>query len=108
MNGLIVKEPFATQLVTGKKLTEFRTKPLPNDRIDESIYILNKGKILGTVTFMGSEKMGNLYKWLVLESKEFPVKFGVKLIISMPEEGRPPYLNKFSTTELVKIIQRGK
>ncbi len=78
MNGLIVKEPFATQLVTGKKLTEFRTKPLPNDRIDESIYILNKGKILGTVTFMGSEKMGNLYKWLVLESKEFPVKFGVK------------------------------
>jgi len=71
MNGLIVKEPFATQLVTGKKLTEFRTKPLPNDRIDESVYILNKGKILGTVIFMSSEKMGNLYKWLVLESKQF-------------------------------------
>lgn len=71
MNGLIVKEPFATQLVTGKKVSEFRTRPLPKHKIDETVYILNKGKVLGTVIFMGSQKMGNLFKWLVLESKQF-------------------------------------
>ena len=60
MDGLIVKQPFATQLVSGKKKFEYRKTPIPKKKIGEPVYILtpkNNGyKILGTVTFYPSNQ----------------------------------------------------
>lgn len=50
-DGLIVKEPYATQLVTGKKNVEFRSKPLPKYKTNVKIFILNGGFVKGYVVF---------------------------------------------------------
>lgn len=73
MDGLIVKEPFATQLVKGTKHTEFRSKPLPKLKTNVKVFILNKGKVLGYVIFGSDEydEENNIYLWDVIEYKEF-------------------------------------
>lgn len=66
-DGLIVRKPFAIRLVKGQKCSEFRRKPLPKNKINTPIYILNQGKILGTVIFMYSQEIRwKIYKWVVL------------------------------------------
>ena len=72
MDGLIVKMPFARRLVKGFKINEIRSTPLPKNKIDKKIYILNSKKILGTVIFLGSKPIGNgYYQWMVLQANEF-------------------------------------
>jgi len=77
MDGLIVKEPFATELVTGKKDCEYRTKPLPKGKKYVKIFILNKGRVLGYVIFDRVEIIPNgsdfsdSYGYHVSESKQF-------------------------------------
>lgn len=60
MNGLIVKQPFATKLVTGKKKLEYRKTAIPKKKIGESVYILSPKKdgckIVGEATFYPSNK----------------------------------------------------
>ena len=53
MDGLIVKEPYATQLVTGEKTTEFRTTKLPENKTHVKILILNGKYAIGYVQFEG-------------------------------------------------------
>ncbi len=73
MDGLIVKEPFATQLVTGEKKFEYRKKPLPKNKIGEMIFILNKGTVKGFVVFSGQihDKKNNIYHYIVSASTQF-------------------------------------
>lgn len=73
MDGLIVKEPFATLLVTGKKDVELRKKPLPKNKTGVKIFILNKGRILGYVVFQGSfyDDDDELYHYFVQERKQY-------------------------------------
>lgn len=73
MDGLIVKEPYATQLVTGAKKYEYRSQPLSRHKKHRRVFILNKGRVLGTVVFDKDSynKDDNIYKWHVLESKQF-------------------------------------
>ena len=71
MDGLIVKQPFAKKLVRGIKEYEYRSKPLPKMKTNVKILILNSGNVLGYVVFDGDDFEDGLYKWHVLESKEF-------------------------------------
>lgn len=73
MDGLIVKEPFATQLVTGKKKYEYRSKPLPKNKTNVSVLILNKGRVLGYVNFDYDkyDEDDEIHKWHVDEYKQF-------------------------------------
>ncbi len=73
MDGLIVKEPFASQLVKGDKDIEYRSKPLPKLKKNVKIFILNKGFVKGIVVFYDDEydEDDKIYKWKVLYSKEF-------------------------------------
>lgn len=73
MDGLIVKEPFATQLVSGEKKFEYRKKPLPKNKIGQMILILNKGKVKGFVVFSGQihDKKNNIYHYIVSGSTQF-------------------------------------
>ena len=71
MDGLIVKEPFATQLVTGKKTIEYRSTVLPKNKTNKKIFIMNKGRLLGYVVFSHFEDDDDQYLWIVSESKQF-------------------------------------
>ena len=73
MDGLIVKEPFATQLVRGEKDIEFRSTPLPKSKTKVKIFILNKGFVKGIVVFYDCvyDEDDEIYKWKVLYAKEF-------------------------------------
>lgn len=73
MDGLIVKEPYATQLVSGKKKIEYRSKPLPASKTNVKVFILNKGFVKGYVVFDKStyDEDDEIYKWHVLECKQF-------------------------------------
>lgn len=76
MDGLIVKQPFAEQLVTGKKEMEYRTTPLPKNKTNQEILILTPKKdgcwALGTVFFTSQNRIGYRdYEWIV----DFPVKY---------------------------------
>lgn len=73
MDGLIVKEPFATELVRGDKVIEYRTKPLPLMKRNVKVFILSKGFVKGFVVFYDDEydEDDDIFKWKVLYAKEF-------------------------------------
>ena len=73
MDGLIVEEPFATQLVIGQKDIEYRTKPLPLTKHGVKVFILNQGFVKGFVVFgnYSYDEDSKIFKWNVVESKEF-------------------------------------
>ena len=75
MDGLIVKEPFATSLVTGLKKYEYRSTPLPKNKTNVKIFILNKGRVLGYVVFYKdvqyNDEDGSGREWHVSENKRF-------------------------------------
>ena len=78
MDGLIVKEPYATQLVTGKKDVEYRSTPLPKNKYHKKVYILNKGNILGEVIFNDEDYYDdNDREWFVSYHKQYnpPLKY---------------------------------
>lgn len=57
-DGLIVKQPFATQIVKGKKKFEYRKTRIPPEKIGKTVFILtpqrDDGKIIGQATFYPS------------------------------------------------------
>lgn len=80
MDGLIVMMPFARRLVKGFKKSEFRKTPLPRNKM-KRVYILNKGRILGSVVFVGEKKLGyRSYQWNCIDAKQFdpPKKYHIK------------------------------
>ncbi len=50
-DGLIVKQPYANEIINGDKTIEYRAKALPDAKRFIDIYILSGGKILGTANF---------------------------------------------------------
>ena len=70
MDGLIVKEPFATQLVKGEKDIEYRSTSLPENKRLIDVFILNKGRVLGTVMFDNTFS-DDKYEWSVVKHKQF-------------------------------------
>jgi len=73
MDGLIVNEPYATELVTGKKDIEYRSTKLPKNKIGKKILILNGKFAIGYVVFAGEyhNLKDNQYYWHVQEHKMF-------------------------------------
>ena len=53
MNGLIVLEPYATDLINGDKEFEYRNRKPPNHQMHVPIYLLSGGHILGTIKITG-------------------------------------------------------
>jgi len=49
MNGLIVKQPFASNIIMGKKKKEYRSRAPPEQYRRIPIYLLSGGLVLGTI-----------------------------------------------------------
>lgn len=49
MNGLIVKQPFASWIIDGSKEWEIRSRPAPKGKINKEILLLSSGLVLGKV-----------------------------------------------------------
>jgi len=87
MDGLIVKQPYAEQLVSGKKNIEYRTRPIPDNKINKEILILTPKNeeclALGTVIFAYHQWISTRnYEWFV----ESPVKYQ-RLRYYKPKQG---------------------
>jgi len=52
-DGLIIKQPYANEIINGEKTIEYRAKKLPDTKRFIDVYILSGGKILGTASFDG-------------------------------------------------------
>lgn len=67
MHGLIVLEPYATEIIDGKKELEYRYRPPPKHYINVPIYLLTGGYILGRIKIIGYGPVRNLdgYYWRI-------------------------------------------
>jgi len=72
-DGLIVKQPYADEIMTGVKTMEYRKKKLPDDKYYIDVFILSEGSILGTASFdkcLDSE--GGTFQWHIRRVNKFP------------------------------------
>ena len=67
MNGLIVLEPYATEIITSMKEDEYRSRPPPKHYRNVPIYLLSGGYILGRIKIIGFGPTRNLdgYYWRI-------------------------------------------
>ena len=52
-DGLIVKQPFASNIIMGKKIREYRSRAPPERYRRIPIYLLSDGLVLGTIKITG-------------------------------------------------------
>jgi len=79
LNGLIVLQPFADQIINKEKKIEYRKNKFPKNYMNVPLYLLSKGKVLGIIRFTAvnwfSEHNGVVYGHLVEVIKKYePVK----------------------------------
>jgi len=72
-DGLIVKQPYADEIMSGEKTVEYRVKKLPEDKIFIDIYILSEGHILGTANFDDCiQSDDGRYEWHIRRVSKLP------------------------------------
>jgi len=82
MDGLIVKQPFATKIVKGRKKFEYRRTKIPLKKIGQTVFILTTqkdgGRIVGQATFYPSNVSDK--QWRVIDPMIFtkPPKYKIK------------------------------
>ena len=76
-DGLIVKQPYADEIMSGEKVAEYRVKKLPEDKYYVDVYILSGGHILGTVSFDKCDEFKDGFEWHVrkVEKLSRPVRY---------------------------------
>lgn len=72
-DGLIVKQPYADEIISGVKTMEYRRKKLPDDKYYIDVYILNEGNILGTASFDKClDGIDGTFSWHIRRVSKFP------------------------------------
>jgi hypothetical protein len=77
LNGLIVLEPYATQIINGEKELEFRDKKPPVHNRNIPIYLLSGGFILGKIKIFGfgiRHNPGSKYYWRIKVLSKYKTK----------------------------------
>ncbi len=71
-DGLIVKQPYANEIINGEKTVEYRAKKLPDDKRFIDVYILSEGHILGTVSFDKCDEFKDGFEWHIRRVSKLP------------------------------------
>ena len=72
-DGLLIKQPYADEIINGVKTVEYRSKPLPDDKRFIDVYILSGGYILGTASFDSCERLEDGgYEWHIRRVSKLP------------------------------------
>jgi len=66
MDGLIVKQPFANQIIEGKKTWELRSRSAPKEKINKEILLLTSGNALGKIKIT---KCFTATKWKLIKNR---------------------------------------
>lgn len=61
MQGFIVKQPYSGQIITKKKKQEFRN--FKTKKINEPVYLLSEGFVLGKIMFTGIKEINKDWKY---------------------------------------------
>lgn len=65
--GLIVLQPWADEIITGKKKAEYRKKAPPIQYYNKDIYLLSSGVVLGTIRIHDYSRIRDeSYLWKVM------------------------------------------
>lgn len=123
MDGLIVKQPYATLIAEGKKKWELRSRQPPKDKIKHEIFLLSSGYALGkikivnhwlankkelekhidkhhsSVTFLEDGFESNVWEINVITTYQKPKKYfhpiGARVWVNNVSFKRQPMLNDF-------------
>ena len=71
MDGLIVKQPWANDIISGKKKVEYRSNKLPDSKKWVYVYLLSGGKALGKIRFEGYNEHSTGYEWIISKVEPF-------------------------------------
>ena len=72
-DGLIVKQPYADEIINGEKTIEYRAKALPDDKKFIDVYILSSGHILGTASFdKSTQTEDGRFEWHIRRVSKLP------------------------------------
>lgn len=78
LDGLIVLQPYADNIINGVKKTEYRKASPPKDKYKTNLFLLNRGHALGIIKitnfYLGT---GKIYRWEIEVIEKFakPVKY---------------------------------
>ena len=61
MQGFIVRQPYANQIINGKKKFEFRN--FKTNKLNEPCYLLSEGMVLGTIMFTKIREINKDWKY---------------------------------------------
>lgn len=67
MDGLIVKQPFANQIISRRKKREYRLWPPPVKKMNRNIYLLSNGYALGIIKIEGARRLSTRARILKLK-----------------------------------------
>lgn len=71
MRGILIQQPFASNIIKGSKKTEYRKYKLPIDYLQEEIYLLCKGKILGIIILVPKSAHKNDFRYKITVEEVF-------------------------------------
>jgi len=76
LNGILISQPYADEIISGKKNMEYRKGQVPIDYLNSSIYLLCEGIVLGEIEFTKQKKIPNTDMWIwyvqVLQKYDIP------------------------------------
>ena len=71
-DGLLIKQPYADQIMNREKVVEYRVRRLPEEKYYVDIYILSEGHILGTASFDRCNETDNGFEWHIRRVSKIP------------------------------------
>jgi len=71
MDGLIVRQPFADQIINGEKRFEYRDYRPPKNKMNQLLYLLSEGKAIGLVRIIDVQTREDNYAWKISVDTKF-------------------------------------
>lgn len=92
MDGLIVKQPFANQIISKRKKREYRLWPPPDNKINRNIYLLSNGYALGIIKIVGTKNLSTRVRILKLKGVKTrtAIKYRYAWLLKVVKKFRKP------------------
>lgn len=71
MKGIIIKQPFAREIIKRNKKTEYRKYKLSDNYLHKPIYLLSKGRVLGMIILALKSQHKNDFRYKIIVDNIF-------------------------------------
>jgi hypothetical protein len=101
-SGLIVVQPFASLIASGKKKIEYRNYKPPKHYVNVPIYILSQGKVHAKVLIKNWSKVNNYDSVVIASYGDYSYAWDLRLIESY--DPPIPYSHPNGAQKWVKMV----